>query len=53
METIIIAALTGIACLGLGAAGYRYYLKRDPAKLEALAQALKAAGQKIEEKVKE
>jgi hypothetical protein len=53
METIIISTITGIACLGLGAAGYRYYLKRDPAKLEAWAQALKTAGEKIEAKVKE
>jgi hypothetical protein len=52
METIIIAALSFVAGGALGAAGYRYYLKRDPAKLEAWAQALKAAGQKIEEKVK-
>jgi hypothetical protein len=31
----------------VGAMGYRYYLKRDPAKLEALAQKLKQIGEKV------
>jgi hypothetical protein len=55
MELITIAALAAshIVAAALGAAGYRYYLKRDPAKLEAWAQALKVAGKQIEEKVKE
>lgn len=42
---LAIAVLVGIC---LGAAGYRYLLKRNPAKLEAWAAAAKAAGQKIE-----
>jgi hypothetical protein len=54
MSIINMAALTlsHAAAIGIGAAGYRYYLKRDPAKLEAWAQAIKAAAQKIEDKVK-
>ena len=43
MELIpfVIAFVAGLA---VGAAGYRYMLKRDPAKLEAWAQKLKEAG---------
>jgi predicted negative regulator of RcsB-dependent stress response len=54
MELFNIFALvcSHILAAGAGAAGYRYYLKRDPAKLEAWAQAIKAASQKIEDKVK-
>jgi hypothetical protein len=48
--TNLVALLAGV---GIGAAGYRYYLKRDPSKLEAWAQALKAAGDTIKAKVKE
>lgn len=32
---------------GLGAAGYRYWLKRDPAKLEKWAQEAKKAGDRL------
>lgn len=39
---IVIALLVGAAG---GAAGYRYWLKRDPEALEALAAKIKAAGQ--------
>ena len=41
----IIAFLVGAA---LGASGYRYYLKRDPARIEKLAAAIKSAGRRFE-----
>lgn len=34
---IIVAVIAFLAGLGLGAGGYRYYLKRNPLALEKLA----------------
>jgi hypothetical protein len=48
--TFSLAVLLAVAvgCIGLGAAGYRYMLKRNPAKLEAWAQAIKEARERAQ-----
>lgn len=56
MDLIITIAgygIAAIALIGLGAGGYRFFLKRDPVALEAWAQELKAAGKKVKAKVDE
>ena len=47
MFTILVSLIVGT---GLGAAGYRYMLKKDPVTLEKWAAEAKAAGKKLEEK---
>ena len=42
--SIVVIILGALACIGLGAAGYRYMLRRNPDKLEQWAQQIKAAG---------
>lgn len=41
-----------VLAFGGGCAFYRYWLKRDPAKLEAWAQAIKAKAAEVEAKAK-
>jgi predicted negative regulator of RcsB-dependent stress response len=50
--TIFALICSHILAAGAGAAGYRYYTKRNPKALEEMAQAIKEAGDKIEEKAK-
>jgi ABC-type nitrate/sulfonate/bicarbonate transport system substrate-binding protein len=54
MELFNIFALvcSHIFAASAGAGAYRYYMKRNPAAVEALAKAIKEASDKIEEKVK-
>lgn len=49
--SLIVVVAVGLACIGLGAAGYRYLLKRNPAKLEDWAAAIKAAREKAQAKL--
>lgn len=49
MEIIFIAGAF-VAGVGVGAGGYRYFLKRNPAALEALAAKIKQAADKVLEK---
>lgn len=49
MIDILIPLAIGIA---LGAAGYRYMLKRDPATLERWAAEAKKLGDHIEDRIK-
>jgi hypothetical protein len=39
--SVLVLIAVAVACVGLGAAGYRYLLKRNPEKLEAWAAAIK------------
>jgi hypothetical protein len=49
--SLLVLIFGALACIGLGAAGYRYLLKRNPAKLEAWAAAIKAARDKAAAKL--
>jgi hypothetical protein len=49
MELAINVLCVAVGLAG-GAAGYRYWLKKDPARLEALAQQIKALRKKVEDK---
>jgi hypothetical protein len=47
---LLIALAAGI---GIGAGGYRYTLKRNPAKLQALAAAIKAKARRVEDEMRD
>lgn len=49
--SLLAVAAIAIVSAGLGAAGYRYMLKRNPAKLEQWAQQIKAAGERAQAKI--
>lgn len=49
---LITHAVTLTVGIALGFAGYRYYLKRNPEKLEAWARRIKLAGDSAETKLK-
>lgn len=46
-----IPIITFLAGVGLGFAGYRHYMRRNPDQLEAVAKRLKAAGKAIESRL--
>lgn len=46
--SLVVIVLGALACIGLGAAGYRYLLKRNPDKLEQWAAQIKAAAAKTQ-----
>jgi hypothetical protein len=48
---LLILALMALVCIGIGAAGYRYMLKRNPEKLEAWAQEINAAAENARRKL--
>lgn len=50
---LILPIVTFLAGTGLGFAGYRYHLKRNPETLEALARGIKRARESAEAKLKE
>ena len=47
---ILFLAVAFAVGLGLGAAGYRYFLKRDPEKLERFAKEAKQFGDKVKDR---
>lgn len=51
--TITLYVVAALLLIGTGAAGYRYMLKRDPAKLEAWAKAIKEASARAQAKARE
>ena len=54
METAILPLVIGLILgMGLGAAGYRHMLKRDPETLEMWAKEIKAKGEQAERKLEE
>lgn len=48
---ILMLAVMAIVCIGIGAAGYRYMLKRNPAKLEAWVQEINDAADRARRKL--
>jgi Na+-transporting methylmalonyl-CoA/oxaloacetate decarboxylase gamma subunit len=49
--SLLVLIIVAVACIGLGAAGYRYLLKRNPAKIEAWAAAIKEARERLQAKL--
>lgn len=49
--SLVVVVLGALVCIGAGAAGYRYMLKRNPAKLEQWAAQIKAAGERAQAKL--
>lgn len=49
---LLTPVLTFVAGIALGFAGYRYFLKRNPEKLEAWARQIKLARQAAEAQVR-
>lgn len=49
--SLLVLVIVAVACIGLGAAGYRYLLKRNPAKIEAWAAAIKEARERLQAKL--
>lgn len=43
MDIFLTAIVAFVVGIGLGASGYRYYLKRDPLKVEQWADDIRAA----------
>lgn len=49
--SLLVLILVGLAGVGLGAAGYRYMLRRNPEKLEAWATAIREARERVQQRL--